>query len=31
MTSIDTWSPWIALIVTGGPGLLAVAGLAFSL
>ena len=31
MTSIDTWSPWIALIVTGGPGLLAAAGLAFSL
>ncbi|WP_460164151.1 hypothetical protein [Pseudomonas sp. S2_F03] len=31
MTSIDTWSPWIAIIVTGGPILLAAAGLAFSL
>ena len=31
MTSIDTWSPWIAIIVTGGWSLLAAAGLAFSL
>ncbi|WP_339544402.1 hypothetical protein [Pseudomonas sp. RA_35y_Pfl2_P32] len=31
MTSIDTWSPWIAIIVTGGWGLLATAGFAFSL
>ncbi|WP_339544401.1 hypothetical protein [Pseudomonas sp. RA_35y_Pfl2_P32] len=31
MTSIDTWSPWIAIIVTGGWGLLAAAGLALSL
>ena len=31
MTSIDTWSPWIAIIVIGGWSLLAAAGLAFSL
>ena len=31
MTSIDTWSPWVAIIVTGGWGLLAAAGLGFSL
>ena len=31
MNSIDTWSPWIAIIVAGGPGLLAVMNLAFSL
>ena len=31
MTSIDTWSPWIAIIVTGGWSLPAAAGLAFSL
>ena len=31
MTSIDTWSPWIAIIVAGGWGLLAAAGLALSL
>lgn len=30
MTSIDTWPPWIAIIVTGGPILLAVAGVTFS-
>lgn len=31
MTSIDTWSPWIAIIVIGGWSLLAAAGLVFSL
>lgn len=31
MTSIDTWPPWISIIVTGGPILLAVAGVIFSL
>ena len=31
MTSIDTWSPWIAIIVSGGPILLAAVSLAFSL
>ena len=31
MISIDTWPPWVAIIVTGGWGLLAAAGLAFSL
>ncbi|MBP1124990.1 MULTISPECIES: hypothetical protein [Pseudomonas] len=30
MTSIDTWPPWIAIIVTGGPVFLAVAGVTFS-
>lgn len=30
MTSIDTWPPWIAIIVTGGPIFLAVAGFTFS-
>lgn len=30
MTSIDTWPPWIAIIVTGGPIFLAVAGVTFS-
>ncbi|MBD8093650.1 hypothetical protein IFT48_27020 [Pseudomonas fluorescens] len=31
MTSIDTWPRWVAIIVTGGPGLLSVVGLAYSL
>ena len=31
MTSIDTWAPWIAIIVTGAPGLLSAIGLAYSL
>ena len=31
MTSIDTWSPWIVIFFIGTLGLLAVAGLAFSL
>ena len=31
MTSIDTWSPWLAIFVTGGSGLLAAVGPAFSL
>ncbi|KRP71057.1 MULTISPECIES: hypothetical protein [Pseudomonas] len=31
MTSIDTWPLWIAMMVTGGPILLAVAGITFSL
>ncbi|AIG05219.1 Uncharacterised protein [Pseudomonas fluorescens] len=31
MSIIDTWSPWIAIIITGGWGLLAAAGLTFSL
>jgi hypothetical protein len=28
---IDTWSPWVAIIVVGGPLLLGVAGIAYSL
>lgn len=31
MTSIDTWPRWVAIIITGGPGLLSVIGLAYSL
>lgn len=31
MTSIDSWSPWVAIIFIGVPTLLATAGLAFSL
>ncbi|WP_339436254.1 MULTISPECIES: hypothetical protein [unclassified Pseudomonas] len=31
MTSIDTWSPWVAIFVAGFPGLLAVAGTVYSL
>lgn len=31
MTSIDTWSPWIAIIFTGGPILLAAVSLTYSL
>mgnify|MGYP003365073475 CR=1 FL=1 len=31
MTSIDTWFPWVAIFVLGAPGLLAVAGIAYSL
>lgn len=31
MISIDTWPPWVAIIVTGGWCLLVPAGLAFSL
>ncbi|MCK6191061.1 MULTISPECIES: hypothetical protein [unclassified Pseudomonas] len=31
MTSIYTWSPWIAIIVSGGPILLAALSLAYSL
>ncbi|WP_300724897.1 hypothetical protein [Pseudomonas sp.] len=31
MTGIDTWSPWIAIIYTGAPILLAYVGIAFSL
>ena len=31
MTSIDTWSPWIAIIFTGTPILLAYVGIVFSL
>ena len=31
MTSIDTWSTWVVIFVTGGPSLLAAAGLALSL
>ncbi|WP_421555271.1 hypothetical protein [Pseudomonas kitaguniensis] len=31
MTSIDSWSPWIAIIFIGAPTLLPTAGLAFSL
>lgn len=31
MTSIDTWPPWVAIIVAGGWSLLVSAGLAFSL
>lgn len=31
MTSIDNWSPWIALTVTGGPILLGIANIAYGL
>lgn len=31
MTSIDSWNPWVAIFVTGGPILLGAAGVAFSL
>jgi hypothetical protein len=31
MTSIDTWSPWIAIIVTGGPILLGIVSIAYTL
>ena len=31
MSSIDTWSPWVAIFFLGAPGLLAVAGIAYSL
>jgi len=31
MTSIDIWHPWVAIFVLGAPGLLAVAGIAYSL
>ncbi|OWP73079.1 hypothetical protein CEC48_03445 [Pseudomonas sp. K2I15] len=31
MTSIDNWSPWVAIFATGGPGLLAIVSLAHSL
>ena len=31
MTSIDTWSPWTAIIFTGGPILLAAVSLTYSL
>lgn len=31
MTSIDTWSPWVAIIVTGGPILLGVVSIAYTL
>ncbi|GAA0413084.1 MULTISPECIES: hypothetical protein [Pseudomonas] len=31
MTSIDTWPRWVAIIITGGPGLLSVMGIAYSL
>ena len=31
MTSIDSWPIWIAIIVTGAPGLLSAVGLAYSL
>ncbi|KRP62979.1 hypothetical protein [Pseudomonas trivialis] len=31
MTSIDTWSPWVALIATGGPILLAIVNVIYSL
>ncbi|WP_314915107.1 hypothetical protein [Pseudomonas helleri] len=31
MTSTDTWSPWIAIILTGAPLLLAFVGAVFSL
>ncbi|KRP72923.1 hypothetical protein TX23_09140 [Pseudomonas paralactis] len=31
MTNIDTWNPWIVIIVIGAPTLIGVAGLAFSL
>lgn len=31
MSSINTWSPWVAIFFLGAPGLLAVAGIAYSL
>lgn len=31
MTSIDTWSPWVAIFFIGFPALLALAGTAYSL
>lgn len=31
MINIDTWSPWVAILFLGAPGLLAVAGIAYSL
>lgn len=31
MTNIDTWNPWIVIIVIGAPTLIGVAGLTFSL
>ena len=31
MTSIDTWPTWVALIFVGGPTLLAIVGLSYSL
>ncbi|QHF43661.1 hypothetical protein PspS35_07520 [Pseudomonas sp. S35] len=31
MTSIDTWSPWAAILFLGAPGLLSAVGLAYSL
>ena len=31
MTSIDTWSPWIALIVAGGPILVGIVNIAYGL
>lgn len=31
MTSIDTWSPWVAIIVTRGPILLGVVSIAYTL
>ncbi|WP_339438003.1 MULTISPECIES: hypothetical protein [unclassified Pseudomonas] len=31
MTSIDTWSPWIAILVTGGPIILGVLSTAYTL
>jgi hypothetical protein len=31
MTSIDTWSPWIAIIVAGGPILLSYVSFSYSL
>ncbi|WLH69822.1 hypothetical protein [Pseudomonas sp. FP2309] len=31
MSSIDTWSPWVAILVTGAPGLLGLMNIAYSL
>ncbi|WLH69820.1 hypothetical protein [Pseudomonas sp. FP2309] len=31
MTSIDTWSPWVAIFFLGAPALLSAVGLAYSL
>ena len=31
MTSIDTWSPWVAIFVTGGPIILGVVSTAYTL
>jgi len=31
MTSIDTWSPWIAIIVAGGPIMLGAVNIAYCL